>query len=215
MITGAAADYGNFTPAPRAGRSRLRRSRRRVAREADLDHPAAARDLVGDEGRAVELRGPVRAQAAVCRAADGVFVNTDLRSEETGDEVILMATRTAGDDHPAYRELPEAADIGSQVPDQLFRFEFDEQVEAIAARELDLSPQGDRSSASMTALVISSWTGSAGKSSSIPSGAGLRGQEAASSFEIAVSPAASDPPPRGYGLSPGSRDHRGQLLLWV
>ena len=70
----------------------------------DPDDAPAAGSLMADQLRFLQLLPPVRAEAAMGRAADGVLVHADPRREEPGSEVERRIGRAAGDDHPAARE---------------------------------------------------------------------------------------------------------------
>ena len=96
---------------PSQHRHRLANQDHVRARDSHLDHSAATGNLMGDEGRSIELLCPVGTQAAMCGAADRVFVDAHQWGEETGHEVIISRAGTAGDDHAPDRELLEPADI--------------------------------------------------------------------------------------------------------
>ena len=63
--------------------------------DADLDHSAATRNLVGRQLRTAELFGPVRAEAAMRRATDRIFVDADPRREEPRHQVVLSRARAS------------------------------------------------------------------------------------------------------------------------
>ena len=100
--------------------------------------PPAARSLVSDQLRLTQLLLPVRAQAAMGRAANRVLVHSDARREEPGGEIEPGVGRAAGHDHPATREGLELADLRPEALERRFVVELDQHVESIRpAKRID------------------------------------------------------------------------------
>ena len=57
----------------------------------DLHAAAAPGDLACGQSGSAQFFLPVRSQATVCRAADGILVDADAGGEEPGDEIVFLA----------------------------------------------------------------------------------------------------------------------------
>src|SRR5262245_33276311 len=104
-----------------------------IALECEAERAAARGDLPGDELGAAELAAPVRREAAVRGAGDRILVDAGAGREEARHEIPPRGRRATRDHHAAYRQRPQAPEVGTEIGNGAFAVELDEVVEAALA----------------------------------------------------------------------------------
>ena len=183
--------------------------------DADLDDTAPARDLVAAQRGAIELLRPVRAETAVRRATDGIFVDTDPRREEPRNEVMAARTGTAGHDHPSNRKLLQPADIRVQAANLFLGLDVDQEIEPIATGITNRGLNRRTQLGELARLFHFLVDGLGRKIELDPSRAPLGGQQAAPGLEPGGLTAQEGVLlPRGREPWPGWRDRKDRPLSW-
>src|SRR5205814_6697919 len=87
--------------------------------DSDADNAAARRRLKTGQLALAEPGAPKRAEAAMGRAADGVFVDADGGSKKTRDEIEPRIVGTGRHDHAPRRNRLKSREVGSQRAERL------------------------------------------------------------------------------------------------
>src|SRR5690606_21555656 len=113
-----------------------------VAVDGDAYDPPARGCLVGVELVASQELLPERAEHAVRGAGDRVFVDTDARGEEAGDEVEFLAVGPRGHDDAPCIDASQEREVGLERAHGGVVVQLDEEVEAAASDVAGLGAEG-------------------------------------------------------------------------
>ena len=106
---------------------------RSVACDADMDDAASPGGLKCGELALAETVSPIRPEAAMGRAGNGVLVDPGARSEETGHKIVSRVARSRCDDYAPHVNLAEPGEIRRQLPHQFLGRNFDKVIKLVAA----------------------------------------------------------------------------------
>src|SRR5512137_2007176 len=84
---------------------------------------------------------PVRSEAAMRGACDGVFIHAYLRGEEPGDKIVILRRGRARYDDAPHRNFCKESEIGIHPADSSLLIDFYQVVETVFPHVFEANPQ--------------------------------------------------------------------------